>query len=143
MPKVHLFPTISDLSEGFRLPLQYLGTSETPAARAVPDTVLLSWILANIPAVPISVSSQSVADGGTIGVNAGRMVAALVVIGNPSGTFNVGTSTGATDILGGEAFDSDGAAYVLFKYFNSSGTLHFSGGFLTPLTVKLVLINLS
>jgi hypothetical protein len=143
MPKVHLFPTISELLPGWRLPLQYIGTSETPAAKAAPDTVVLAWILANLPANPISVQSATVANDGTVAVAAGRMVEKIVVIGGASGTFNLGTSASGTEIMEGATFDTDGAVYALDNYFHSGGTLHFSGGFAGSLTVKLILINLS
>lgn len=143
MPKVHLFPTIPSLSAGFRIPLQYLGTSETPAASAVADTVLLAWILANLPANPISVQSATVSNGGTVAVAAGRQVLEMLVIGGSSGTFNLGTSASGTEVMEGAAFDTDGAVHGIGNYFHSGGTLHFSGGFAGSLTVKLVLINLS
>ena len=143
MPKVHLFPTISSLEPGFRIPLQYLGTSETPAASAVADTVLLAWILANLPTHPMSVQSATVANDGTVAVASGRMVEKVIVIGGASGTFNLGTSASGTEILEGETFDTDGAVYALDRYFHSGGTLHFNGGFAGSLTVKLILINLS
>lgn len=143
MPKVHLFPTISELKSGFRLPLQYLGTSETPAASAVSDSVLLAWIEENITASPFSVQSATVSDGGTVAVSAGRLVAKIVVIGGSSGTFNLGTTASGTEIMEAATFDTDGAVYALDNYFHSGGTLHFSGGFAGSLTVKLILVNLS
>jgi len=143
MPKVHLFPTIDELLPGWRMPLQYIGTGEPAAAKAAPDTVVLTWILANLPTNPISVQSASVSNNGTVAVSAGRMVAKVIVVGGASGNFNLGTTASGTEILEGESFDTDGAVYALDRYFHSGGTLHFSGGFAGSLTVKLVLINLS
>ncbi len=143
MPKVHLFPTISELLPGWRMPLQYVGTGEPAAAVAAPDDVILAWILANLPTNPISVQTATVSNDGTVAVSAGRMVAKIVVIGGSSGTFNLGTTASGTEIMEGATFDTDGAVYALDAYFHSSGTLHFSGGFSGSLTVKLVLINLT
>lgn len=143
MSKVHTFPTIAELLPGFRLPLQYIGTGEPPAASQVPDTVLLAWILANIPSSALTVQAATVANNGTVAVAAGRLVSKVVVVGGASGTFNLGTTASGTEIMEEATFDTDGAVYALDNYFHSGGTLHFSGGFAGSLSVKLVLINLT
>ena len=143
MAKVHTFPLLSELKPGFRIPLQYLGTGETPAASAAEDSLILAWIEANMTPSRFSVQSASVANNGTVSVSAGRLVEKIIVIGASSGTFNVGTSASGTDVIEGESFDTDGAVHVIERYFNSGATLHFSGGFSGSLTVKLILINLA
>lgn len=143
MPKVHLFPTIDELLPGWRMPLQYVGDGEPAAAVAAPDTVLLTWILANLPANPISVQSATVSNNGTVAVAAGRQVLEILVVGGASGTFNLGTSASGTEIMENADFDTDGVLHQIGNYFHSGGTLHFSGGFSGSLTVKLVLINLT
>lgn len=143
MAQVHTFSLITEVYEDTRLPLQYPGNGQPPAPRQVELTVLLAWIEANMTQSPFSVQSASVANDGTVAVSAGRLVAKVVVIGGSSGTFNLGTTASGTEILEGESFDTDGAVYVIDRYFNFGGTLHFSGGFAGSLTVKLVLINLS
>lgn len=145
MPKVDLFTVENDLYSDTRVPFQYLGNSQPPAARAFELSALLDWIEANIslPSNAFSVQTATVSNDGTVAVSAGRMVAKIVVIGGSSGTFNLGTSASGTEIMEGASFDTDGAVYALDNYFHSGGTLHFSGGFAGSLTVKLVLINVS
>jgi len=145
MSKVHTFPTVSELSPGFRIPFQYIGTGETPAARAIPDSLLLAWIEANItlPTSPFSVQSVSVTTGApNISISAGRLVLGFAITGGGSGTFNVGTAPGGSDILAGEAYDSTGLFYFVPRFYPSSGSLCFDD-FSGTLSVKLILINLS
>ena len=100
MSKVHTFPTVSELFPGFRIPFQYIGTGETPATRAIPDSLLLAWIEANItlPTSPFSVQSVSVTIGApNISISAGRLVLGFAITGGGSGTFNVGTAPGGAE----------------------------------------------
>lgn len=143
MGKVHLFPTIPGLLPGFRLPLQYIGDGEDPVASQVEDTVLLAWVEANMTPSKISVQTATVSDDGSVAVAANRLVSKVVVIGSAPGTFDLGTTIGGTQILEGESFDTDGAVYVIERFFASSGSLYFGGGFSGSITVKLVLINLT
>lgn len=143
MSLVHTFPLVTEVYSDTRLPLQYPGNGGAPAAKQVELSLLLEWVEENITASPFSVQSATVANNGTVAVAAGRMVAKIVVIGGASGTFNLGTTASGTEIMESATFDTDGAVYALDNYFNSGGTLHFSGGFAGSLTVKLVLINLT
>lgn len=143
MGKVHLFPTIPSLLPGFKIPLQFVGTGETPAASQVEDTVILAWIESNLTPSKFSVATGTVSNDGSIAVSSGRMVADVIVVGATSGTFNLGTTSGGTEILEGESFDTDGAVYTIKRYFNSGGSLYFGGGFSGSLTVKLILVNLT
>lgn len=144
MSKVHLFPEISSLSAGFKLPLQYIGTSETPAKRQVPDTVLLAWIQANITfPITFSVASATITGGSpSISIAAGRLVLGMLVTGSGSGTFDVGTAPGGSDILAGESYSTTPAFFFVPWYFDSLGTLNFDN-FSGTLTVKYILINLT
>ena len=143
MSQVHNFPLTTNLYDDTRLPFQYPGNGGAPAALQVELSVLLAWIESNMTPSAFSVQSATVANNGTVAVSAGRLVAKVVVIGGSSGTFNLGTTASGTEILEGETFDTDGAVYVIDRYFNSGGTLHFSGGFAGSLTVKVVLVNLT
>jgi hypothetical protein len=143
MAKVHEFALDNELYNDTRIPFQYRGNGKSNTRRAFELSALVDFVSTNLPASPFSVQSASVSNNGTVAVSAGRMVAKLVVIGGSSGTFNLGTSSGATDIMEGGTFDTDGAVYALDNYFHSGGTLHFSGGFSGSITVKLILINLS
>lgn len=145
MSLVHAFATVSELLPGFRIPFQYIGDGETPAARAIPDEILLAWIVANLPAVSSRLNVQTatgVAAAGTLAVSAEMMLSKVIVIGSTTGTFSLGTTVSGTELIEAESFDTDGAVYVLDRYFHSGATLHFSG-FAGTITVKLVLISLT
>lgn len=145
MALVHTFPLVDELKPGFRIPFQFLGTSETPAARAMEDTMLLAWIAANLPSSTSRLSVQTatgLAAAATLAVSAEMLLSKVIVIGSTTGTFSLGTTVSGTELIDAESFDSDGAVYVLDQYFHSGATLHFSG-FAGTITVKLVLISLT
>jgi hypothetical protein len=127
MAQVHTFSLITQLYEDTRLPLQFLGGGNTPAARQVELSTLLAWIESNIT-VP---SAFAV-----------KLISKIVIIGSASGTVSVGTSSGGTQILEAESYDTDGAVFAVDKYFHNSGTLYFSGFGAHTLTVKLIQIQL-
>lgn len=142
MSKVHLFSDVSELLPGFKIPFQYLGAGETPAPRQIPESVLLAWINANV-STPISVTSASVTTGSPdISIAAGRLVLGMLITGSGSGTLDVGTAPGGSNILAGESYSTAPAFFFVPWYFAGSGTLNFDG-FSGTLTVKLILINLS
>lgn len=141
--KVHEFTLDNTLYSDTRVPYQYRGGGRSNTKRAFELSALVTFVLASVPANPLSVQTASVTSGSpSIAVSAGRLVSKIVVIGGSSGTFNLGTGPGGDDILAGENYDTDGAVYVLERYFGSSGTLYFDG-FSGTLTVKLILINLT
>jgi len=145
MSKVHTFPLVSEVFEDTRLPLQYPGNGASPAPKQVELSLLLAWVESNItlPANPISIQSVSVTTGSpNVSVSAGRLALAFVITGSGSGTFNLGTAPGGSDILAGEAYDTTGMLYFVPRYFPTSGSLCFDG-FSGTLTVKLILINLT
>jgi len=143
MAKVHEFAIDNELFVDTRVPYQYRGGSKTNVRRAFELSALVDFVAANMAPSPYSVQTATVSNNGTVVVGSARMVSKVVVIGGSSGTFNLGTSASGTDILDGESFDTDGAVYVIERYFHTSATLHFSGGFAGSLTVKLVLVNLT
>jgi hypothetical protein len=145
MPQVHTFSLFTDLSDDTRIPIQYLGGSNSPAPRQFELSTLLTWIEANLtlPASPVTVESATINSGTTsIAVAAGKLVAKVIVVGSASGTFDMGTSGSGNEILDNENYDTNGAVYAIDQYFHTSGALHFSGYGSDTLTVKLVLINL-
>ena len=125
MAAVHTFPTISSLLPGFRIPFQYIGTGEPAAAKAIPDTVLLDWILSSIQ---LGAAPQTIADGGTIVVPAGSLIN-VISVKSASGarTIQIGTSIGASDILDEAPIDSltDFSASI-GRFTSSVLTLHFT-----------------
>jgi hypothetical protein len=144
MAQVHTFSLITQLYEDTRLPLQFLGGGNTPAARQVELSTLLAWIESNITvASAFTVTTSSITSGSnTIAVGAGKLISKIVIIGSASGTVSVGTSSGGTQILEAESYDTDGAVFAVDRYFHSSGTLYFSGFGAHTLTVKLIQIQL-
>lgn len=145
MSKVHTFSLLTELFSDTRLPLQYPGNGAPAAPRQIELSLLLGWIEDNItlPAPALTVQSASVTTvSPNISVSAGRVVLGFAITGGGSGTFNLGTSPGGSDILAGEAYDTTGLLYFVPRYFPSGGTLCFDdfGG---TLTVKLILINLT
>ena len=145
MSKVHTFPLVSEVFDDTRLPLQYPGNGASPAPKQMELALLLTWIEANItfPAQIVSVQSVSVTTGSpNISVSANRLVLGLLVTGSGSGSFNLGTAPGGSDILAGESYSTTPAFFFVSRFYGSSGSLCFDG-FSGTLTVKLILINLT
>ncbi len=145
MSKVHTFPLVSEVFDDTRLPLQYPGNGSPAAPKQLELSLLLAWIEANItlPTSPFSVQSASVTTGSPdISVSAGRLVLGMLITGSGSGTMNVGTAPGGSNILAGESYSTTPEFFFVPWFFASSGTLNFDG-FSGTLTVKLILINLS
>lgn len=125
MSQVHTFPTVTELLDGFRIPFQYIGTGQPAAAKAIPDTVLLDWILANIGLGP---TAQTVATGGTIAVGGGNLINIIAVKAAAGArTIKIGTSSGADDILGETDIESSTDFSASIGRYTSAGlTLHFT-----------------
>ena len=141
--KVHEFTLDNTLYSDTRVPYQYRGGGRSNTKRAFELSALVTFVLASVPANPLSVQTASVTTlSPNISVSAGRMVVGFLVTGGSGGTFNLGTAPGSDDILAGETYDTDGAVYLLWRYYGSSGSLCFDG-FSGTLTVKLILINLT
>lgn len=135
MAKPSTFPAESALYDDTKIPIQFRGGGRAAADKQVALSLLLEWIQDNLP--PTGVSSNSVSDPSLgLGVTAGRLIEKIIVIGGGSGTFSLGTSLGDDSLLSGEAYNTSGEVYILEKYFNSGGSLYFSG-FSGTLTVKM------
>lgn len=125
MAQVHTFPTVTELVAGFRIPFQYIGTGQPAAAKAIPDTVLLDWILSNINQGP---TAQTVATGGTIAVGGGNLINVIAVKAAAGArTIKIGTSAGGDEILGETDIESSTDFSASIGRYTSSGlTLHFT-----------------
>lgn len=123
--KVHLFPTVDELNEGFRIPFQYLGTSIPPAARAIPDTLLIDWIISQLQ---LQTPVQTVADGGTVTVAAGLLITHIAIkAASGDRVVKIGTTPGGDDIMeGADVMDGQDFTASIGRYSTSSLTLHFS-----------------
>jgi hypothetical protein len=133
--KVNEFEIETVLYTDTKVPIQYRGGGRTAAPKQFNLSLLLAWIQANL--LPTGVSTSTVTAGATgLGLTAGKLLEKMVVYGSTTGTFSVGTTIGGTDILNGEAFDTNGLPYVVERFFKTGGTIFFSG-FAGTLTVKL------
>lgn len=139
MAKVDTFALQTTLYSDTRIPFQFRGNGLPAAPRGVELSVLLAWIEANISingADPITATITSGAP--SIAISAGKLLEKFVIIGTATGTFSLGSTSGANDILAGEAYDTNGLVFILEKYYKNAGTIYFSG-FTGTLTVKLYL----
>ncbi len=137
MAQVHNFSLITQLYSDTRLPLQHLGNGQPAAARQFTLATLLAWLQANLTLPDMGVTTVTITTGApSTAIAAGKLVEKIVVIGSSGGTFNLGTSSGGTQILDGENYDTAGQVYAFDKYFGSAGSLFFSG-FSGTLTVKI------
>lgn len=144
MSKVHTFPLLTEIYSDTRLPLQYPGNGAAAAKKQIELSLLLAWIESNItfPSV-FSVQSATVTSGSpSIAVSASQLVLGMLITGDGSGTMDVGTAPGGSNILAGESYSTTPTFYFVPWYFDSSGTLNFDN-FSGTLTVKIILINLT
>ena len=145
MAKVHTFPLVSDLYSDTRLPLQYLGGGESPAASQVALSTLLTFLEANLafPSGPVTISSATITGASnSMAIPAGRILSKVVVVSAGHDDFQLGTTDGGSELVEDGQSSTAGEVYVLERYFVSSGTIYFTG-MSGNLTVKLVLINLT
>jgi hypothetical protein len=137
MSKVHTFSPVTELLPGFRIPFQYLGGGEDPEPRAIPEDVLLEWILENIGLVT---SVESVSDGGTISIPGGTLIQVVAVkkaVG--ARTIQIGTTAGGAEILDETDIDSNADfSAEIHRYTSTNLTLHFTltGGSVQVLIFK-------
>ncbi len=126
MAEVHLFTALTTLTDTFRIPIQYLGDAESPAARAIPAALLLEWLQANLEGV--GAAAVTVATGGTVVVPAGNLLTVLAIEANATArTVKIGTSSGADDILELTSIPSNSDfSLTLNRYTSTSLTLHFT-----------------
>lgn len=141
MARVDHFTTVSDLRPGFRIPYQYIGTSETPAPRAIPDSVLLAWIEDNIALPAPATAAETLSTGNTVVIAAGTKIDSIAIEKPASGsrTVKIGTTPGGDEILEETTVDtSDDYTQTVNRYTSSGLTLHFTitGGTVSVLVFK-------
>ncbi len=145
MAKVHDFALDNELFSDTRVPFQYRGGSKTNTRRAFELSALVDFVAANMD-VALSVQSTTVSAGTpeaqAVDIAANRLVLGVLVTGAAPGTFNLGTSPGGSDILGGEAYGTTSLFYFVPRFYPASGSLCFDG-FSGTLSLKIILINLS
>ncbi len=137
MAKVDTFTLQTTLYSDTRIPFQFRGNGLPAAPRGVELSVLLAWIEANISINGADPVSASITTGApSVAIPAGKLLEKFVVIGAASGTFSLGTTVSGTDLFESEPYDTNGAVFVIEKYFKTAGNIYFSG-FTGTLTVKL------
>lgn len=137
MSQVHNFPLITTIFPDTRLPLQYPGDSFPPAPRQIEIATLLGFIEANLNIASAAPQTATITGASTsVSIPAGRLVEKIVVLGSGAGTFNLGSTAGANNILDTADYDADGAVHTFDRYFHAAGALHFSA-FSGTLTVKI------
>jgi hypothetical protein len=125
MAKVHLFPLISSLFADTRLPLQFPGNAQAPAASQVTLTTLLAWIQANLTNnVAATVSSAT----HSINIPAGRWLVGIAVSSATAQAFKCGLSAGTDELVYEGIVDAgDVSTFSALLYGGTSGkTIHFS-----------------
>lgn len=128
MAKVHLFPLVSSLFSDTRLPLQYLGGGNTPAARQVSLATLLTWMEANLPLLT-STSVNVSASTYTYTLPAGKWLIAFAVSSSSDQEFNVGFSSGTDEYIQAGNVTGGGSESFGAPIFGGAAgkTLYFSG----------------
>lgn len=145
MSKVHTYSLITELYSDTRIPLQFLGNSQSPAPRQFELSVLLEFLNSNItfPDGPLTVTSATITGASnSVVIPAGRMLSKIVVISAGHDDFDLGTTDGGTEVIEAGVSSSSGEVYLIDTYFGSGGTVYFTG-MAGTLTVKVILINLT
>lgn len=127
MAKVHLFPLITELFSDTRIPLQYLGGSNSPAASQMTLATLLEWIEENISiqnstSVAVSASTYSYA------IPAGKWLVGIAAGSSSAQTFKCGLSAGTDELIyEGIVAGGDTSSFSVLLYGGASGkTIYFS-----------------
>lgn len=125
MSKVHTFPVITDLYSDTRIPLQYLGGGNSPAASQVSMLVLLEYIAEQLA---VGTAPQTIASGDTIATVGGNLIQCISVEAQSgSRTIKIGTSAGADDVLELSTIPTDtDFTFTLNRYTSTTLTLHFT-----------------
>jgi hypothetical protein len=138
MAQVHLFPLDNNLHADTRVPFQFRGGGQGAAARAFQLSALVSFMQDNlaIPNVGPNEATVTLAAPNVI-IGAGVLVEKIVVIGTTTGTFQLGTTPGSSNILDNSSeYTPNGTVFAFNQYFHAAGLLCFSG-FTGTLTVKI------
>lgn len=127
MARVHLFPLITDLYADTRLPLQFLGNSQSPSASQVELSVLLQWIEDNI-SLPFSQSVSNSSATYTFAVPAGKWLIGIAVGSASAQTLDIGLSAGTDEIVQQGSVGAGGTStFGALLYGGASGTnVYFS-----------------
>lgn len=140
MAKVHLFPLITDVYSDTRLPLQYPGNGQPPAASQVALSVLLAWIEENLSLQYGSSVAVSTATY-TYNLPAGKWLIGIAAQSASAQAFKCGFSAGTDELIyEGIVGAGDVSTFSTLLYGGTAGkTIHFSA--LTG-TVTLTLLTL-
>jgi hypothetical protein len=125
MAQVHTFSLITELFSDTRIPLQYLGGGNAPAARQVELMLLVEYIAAQLA---IATEAVSVTSGDTIAVTGGNLIACIAVEAAVGArTMKIGTSAGAEDVMELTSIPSaTDFTFTLNRYTSTTLTLHFT-----------------
>jgi len=127
MAKVHLFPLITSLYSDTRLPLQYPGNGQPPAASQVALSVLLQWIEDNLEleyGSSVSVNTSTY----TYNLPAGKWLVGIAAQSASAQAFKCGLSAGTDELIyEGIVGAGDVSTFGVLLYGGTGGkTIYFS-----------------
>jgi hypothetical protein len=125
MAKVHLFPLVTSLFADTRLPLQFPGNAQPPAASQVTLATLLAFIQANLTnntAATVSSATHSMS------VPAGKWLVGIAVQSATTQAFKCGLSAGTDELVYEGIVDAGDVSTFSALLFGGTGgkTIHFS-----------------
>lgn len=127
MSKVHLFPLITNVYSDTRLPLQYPGNSQPPAASQVAMSTLLTWIEANLNIT--NGSSATIATSTyTFNIPAGKWLMAVAAESATAQTFKCGLTAGTDELIYEGIVGAGGISSFSMNIFGGTAgkTIYFS-----------------
>lgn len=101
---------------------------DKPNQQDFADFIDSYWHKSESPGVSTTAASGSTT---TVNIAAGTLVEKIVVIGSVSGTITI-SKNGTTTLFDAESFTTAGSVFEPSEYFNSAGTLVFTGYAGTP-----------
>lgn len=127
MAKVHLFPLVVSLYSDTRLPLQYPGGGNSPAARQVELSTLLAWLEDNLQ-LPQKTQASVSASTYTYTLPAGKWLLGIAVSSASGQSFNLGLSAGTDELIQGGIVSPGGVSTFGANLYagGSSLSLYFS-----------------
>jgi hypothetical protein len=125
MAKVHLFPLITSLFSDTRLPLQFPGNSQPPAASQVTLATLLTWTKDNLSfnaTATVATATHSMT------IPAGRWLVGIAVQSGAAQAFKCGLSVGTDELVYEGIVDAGDVSTFSALLFGGTGgkTIHFS-----------------